>query len=147
MTRQITRLESLPPGELEKTCEELAAEEYRQKGLMLVTINRDGDEPPGDDAQIGVLQRREKRRCGLHQSQLAEEMRGHEAPLRRRGVLHVALFGSVARGDEGPDSDIDLLVDFDQDSSLFDLMRMTRELEEFLGRPVGAVSAASNIAR
>jgi predicted nucleotidyltransferase len=54
----------------------------------------------------------------------------------------VRLFGSVARGDDRPDSDIDLLVDFDQDSSLFDLMRMTRELEELLGHPVDVVSTA-----
>jgi predicted nucleotidyltransferase len=53
----------------------------------------------------------------------------------------VRLFGSVARGDDRPDSDIDLLVDFDPDSSLFDLMRMTRELEELLGHPVDVVSA------
>jgi predicted nucleotidyltransferase len=59
----------------------------------------------------------------------------------RHHANRVRLFGSVARGDEGPDSDIDLLVDFDQDSSLFDLMRMTRELEELLGHPVDVVSA------
>jgi predicted nucleotidyltransferase len=47
----------------------------------------------------------------------------------------------VARGDDRPDSDIDLLVDFDQDSSLFDLMRLARELEALLGRAVDVVSA------
>ena len=52
----------------------------------------------------------------------------------------VWLFGSVARGDDGPDSDIDLLVEFDRDSSLFDVMRMTKELEELLGHPVDVVS-------
>jgi uncharacterized protein len=60
----------------------------------------------------------------------------------RHHANRVRLFGSVARGDDKPDSDIDLLVDFDQDSSLFDLMRMTRELEELLGHPVDVVSAA-----
>jgi predicted nucleotidyltransferase len=60
----------------------------------------------------------------------------------RHHANRVRLFGSVARGDDRPDSDIDLLVDFDQDSSLFDLMRMTRELEELLGHPVDVVSAA-----
>ena len=59
----------------------------------------------------------------------------------RHHASRVRLFGSVARGEEGPDSDIDLLVDFSQDSSLFDLMRMTRELEELLGHPVDVVSA------
>ena len=58
----------------------------------------------------------------------------------RHHASRVRLFGSVARGDDGPDSDIDLLVDFDQDSSLFDLIRMTRELEELLGHPVDVVS-------
>jgi uncharacterized protein len=52
----------------------------------------------------------------------------------------VRIFGSVARGDDRPDSDIDLLVDFAFDSSLFDLMRMARELEELLGHPVDVVS-------
>jgi uncharacterized protein len=59
----------------------------------------------------------------------------------RHYANRVRLFGSVARGDDRPDSDIDLLVDFDRDSSLFDLMRMARELEELLGHPVDVVSA------
>lgn len=60
----------------------------------------------------------------------------------RHHANRVRLFGPVARGDDRPDSDIDLLVDFDQDSSLFDLMRITRELEELLGHPVDVVSTA-----
>jgi predicted nucleotidyltransferase len=59
----------------------------------------------------------------------------------RHHASRVRLFGSAARGDDRPDSDIDLLVDFDEDSSLFDLMRMSRELEALLGRPVDVVSA------
>ena len=39
--------------------------------------------------------------------------RANEAGLRRRGVLHAALFGSVARGDAGPDSDLDGMIEFD----------------------------------
>jgi predicted nucleotidyltransferase len=50
------------------------------------------------------------------------------------------LFGSVARGDEDARSDIDLLVDFTAGSSLFDLLDLTRELEELLGRSVDVVS-------
>jgi predicted nucleotidyltransferase len=61
----------------------------------------------------------------------------------RHHANRVRLFGSVAHGDDRTDSDIDLLVDFDPDSSLFDLMRMTRELEELLGHPVDVVSAGS----
>jgi hypothetical protein len=59
----------------------------------------------------------------------------------RHHASRVRLFGSAARGDDRPDSDIGLLVDFDRDSSLFDLMRMTRELETLLGRAVDVVSA------
>lgn len=59
----------------------------------------------------------------------------------RHHASRVRLFGSAARGEDRPDSDIDLLVDFDQESSLFDLMRMSRELEELLGRAVDVVSA------
>lgn len=58
----------------------------------------------------------------------------------RHHASRVCLFGSVARGEERPDSDIDLLIDFDDDSSLFDLIQMTRELEDLLGRPVDVVS-------
>jgi predicted nucleotidyltransferase len=54
----------------------------------------------------------------------------------RHHANRVRLFGSVACGDDRPDSDID----FSQDSSLFDLMRMTRELEELLGHSVDVVS-------
>jgi uncharacterized protein len=59
----------------------------------------------------------------------------------RHHASRVRLFGSAARGEDRPDSDIDLLVDFDQGSSLFDLIRMSRELETLLGRAVDVVSA------
>jgi predicted nucleotidyltransferase len=59
----------------------------------------------------------------------------------RHHASRVRLFGSAARGEDGIGSDIDLLVDFDQDSSLFDLMRMARELEALLGSAVDVVSA------
>jgi predicted nucleotidyltransferase len=64
-----------------------------------------------------------------------------KAVAARHHASRVRLFGSVARGEERPDSDIDLLVDFTEDSSLFDLMRMTRELQDVLGHPVDVVSA------
>ena len=59
----------------------------------------------------------------------------------RHHASRVRLFGSAARGEDRPDSDIDLLVDFDQGSCLFDLIRMSRELEALLGRAVDVVSA------
>ncbi|HVF74849.1 MAG TPA: nucleotidyltransferase domain-containing protein [Acidimicrobiales bacterium] len=60
--------------------------------------------------------------------------------MARHHGRRVRLFGSVARGDDRPGSDVDLLVDFDAESSLFDVIRLTRELEELLGLPVDVVS-------
>ena len=61
----------------------------------------------------------------------------------RWGAQNVRLFGSVARGDAGPDSDIDLLVDFEPGRGLFDLGGLLSELEALLGRPVDVVTERS----
>jgi predicted nucleotidyltransferase len=61
----------------------------------------------------------------------------HTAELVREYGLHsLALFGSVARDEAGPDSDVDLLVEFCRPIGLFDLIRLQHRLEEILGRPV-----------
>lgn len=59
--------------------------------------------------------------------------------LSRHGVSNVRVFGSVARGDDRPDSDVDLLVDFPPRTSLFTILRMQEELEEILGANVDLV--------
>lgn len=61
--------------------------------------------------------------------------------VRRHRGRTVAVFGSVARGDESSSSDIDLLIEFEPDSSLFDLLHIGEELEELLGVPVDVISA------
>lgn len=61
------------------------------------------------------------------------------AVMRHKGRT-VAIFGSVARGDATENSDVDFLVDFEEDSSLFDLLHLTDELEQLLGRRVDVVS-------
>lgn len=72
---------------------------------------------------------------------IVEQKRDQINDLVRRHRGHrVALFGSVARGDDTPDSDIDFLVEFDQGSSLFDLMDLQDALQELLGVPVDVVS-------
>jgi hypothetical protein len=52
---------------------------------------------------------------------------------RRFGVKSLALFGSVARGQDTASSDIDILVDFDHPISLFELVALEQHLEEVLG--------------
>ena len=50
---------------------------------------------------------------------------------------NVRVFGSVARGDDTPDSDVDLLVDFPAaEKGLFPLLALAEEIELLLGRPV-----------
>ena len=62
------------------------------------------------------------------------------AVVRRHRGRSVSVFGSVARGEETPTSDIDFLVEFEAGSSLFDLLHITDELETLLGVPVDVVS-------
>ncbi len=51
-------------------------------------------------------------------------------------IRSLALFGSVVRGEHGPDSDIDVLVEFDGPVDLFDLAGLQADLEDRLGRRV-----------
>jgi predicted nucleotidyltransferase len=60
--------------------------------------------------------------------------------LRRRGVVRASIFGSVARGEERPESDVDFLVEFEPGRTLFDLAGLCLDLEEELGRPVDVVT-------
>src|SRR6478736_1468006 len=52
----------------------------------------------------------------------------------------VRVFGSIARGEDTPDSDIDLLVRFESGASLFDLVRFAESLEDMLGVHVDVLS-------
>ena len=64
---------------------------------------------------------------------------------RRAGVLRLSFFGSVLREDFGPESDIDVLVEFAPDSGigLFEFVDLQRELAEILGREVDLHTPAS----
>jgi predicted nucleotidyltransferase len=46
----------------------------------------------------------------MNREEVIATLRAHEGELRRRGVLHAALFGSVARNEAKPTSDIDILI-------------------------------------
>jgi uncharacterized protein len=62
---------------------------------------------------------------------------------RRHDVRVLKLFGSAVRGEDRPDSDIDLIVEFTGEKSLFDLMRLEADLEQALGREVDLVTEPS----
>jgi hypothetical protein len=61
---------------------------------------------------------------------------------QRHGAHDVRLFGSVARGESTQSSDVDILVRFDPDRSLFDHGGLIADLEELLGVKVDVVSEA-----
>jgi len=59
----------------------------------------------------------------------------------RHGARTVRIFGSVARGEETPASDLDLLVEFEPGRSLLDHIALAQDLEDLLGREVDVVTA------
>ena len=59
------------------------------------------------------------------------------------GADSLSLFGAGARDEAGPDSDVDILIQFDRPLSLFDLGRIQIRLEEILGHRVDLVMPES----
>ena len=70
--------------------------------------------------------------------QVLSRLRAHQAELERSGIRSIAVFGSVARGDNTARSDVDLMGDFDSNAglTLFDMVGIERRLEEILQAPV-----------
>jgi predicted nucleotidyltransferase/DNA-binding XRE family transcriptional regulator len=75
------------------------------------------------------------RRVHRHRKDLVAVAAGH-------GVSNLRVFGSVARGEDRPDSDVDLLADFPPGLSLFELGRLEDDLEAILGTRVDLIPAA-----
>lgn len=62
---------------------------------------------------------------------------------KSNGVKKISLFGSAARGEEHSESDIDFLVEFEENRSLFDLIRLKYDLEDLLNKAVDIVTEDS----
>ena len=76
-------------------------------------------------------------------------LRAHEAEIRARGVTRLCLFGSMARGEAGPESDVDLLAAIESGAkfSLIDLVRLQYFLGDLIGRRSRSARASSRRGR
>ncbi len=71
-------------------------------------------------------------------------LRAHEGPLRRQGVRRAALFGSAARGEAAPDSDLDIMVEIDPSAhvDLYAYVGITQYIAELFAAPVDVADHA-----
>ena len=76
----------------------------------------------------------------VNKNDILRILREHHTDLDRYGVKSLALFGSAARGELQPASDVDLLVEFSQPVGLFEFLRLDFYLEELLGCRVDLVT-------
>jgi predicted nucleotidyltransferase len=73
-----------------------------------------------------------------------EALQAHRATIleiaSRHGARNIRVFGSMARGEAQPNSDIDFLVEIDAGRTLLDLIALEQELEDLLGPPVDVLT-------
>ncbi len=80
----------------------------------------------------------------MHRTQVLELLRQHQAEIGRRfAVRSLALFGSHARDEARPDSDVDLLVEFVGEPTWSGYMGLIEYLEALFGVPVDLATAGS----
>jgi uncharacterized protein len=82
--------------------------------------------------------------CAMNRQEIIERLRESERALRERGVLHAALFGSRARGDDRPDSDIDIMVEIAPQANidLFEYVSIKHYLEDLFAARVDVAHLA-----
>ena len=66
-----------------------------------------------------------------------------KAMYRQHGISYLGLFGSFARGEETPRSDVDILIDFNATKTLFDLVKIQQQLSDLLNKRVDLVTKNS----
>jgi uncharacterized protein len=98
----------------------------------------------GGQADVGIMRipfkmreniRRDRR---MNRDDVINKLRAHEPELKAAGIVRLAVFGSVARGDNSPESDVDLLADFDKTKhyTLLTMGRLENRLADLLGTRV-----------
>jgi predicted nucleotidyltransferase len=84
-------------------------------------------------ADNGSEQPRER---ALKRAEVLRLLAEHRTELEAMGVKSLAVFGSVARDEAGPESDVDLLVEFSRPTGLFGFFEVQERLEQILGTRV-----------
>ena len=69
----------------------------------------------------------------MRRNEVTKLLSSHRDELNRLGVTSLLVFGSVARDEAGPNSDVDLIAEFDHSVGYLELSRVQRELEKLLG--------------
>jgi predicted nucleotidyltransferase len=74
----------------------------------------------------------------MNRDEVIRKLRANESELKAAGIVRLAVFGSVAREDNSPESDVDLLVDFDTTKryTLISMGRLETRLADLLGTRV-----------
>ncbi len=117
----------------------------RRRGFVKKHVWVPAEKMPEFEAMVENL-RTEHSRVGTPDlKRIVSRLRRFEPELRREGIRHLGLFGSVARGESTPESDVDVLVTFDPKAKvgLFKLSGLGMRIEEILKRPVDLVSEKS----
>ncbi len=78
----------------------------------------------------------------MDSKEIIARLRENEATLRERGVAHAALFGSRARGDQGPESDADIMIEFDPTAriTIFDYANLKEYISDLFDGRVDVVN-------
>lgn len=81
----------------------------------------------------------------MKSAEILARLRKNEMALRARGVKHAALFGSCARGDNRPDSDIDIMIEVDPAAGIgvYEYVALKNYIAELFDRPVDVVDRNS----
>lgn len=124
----------------------------RRAGVRPETVSRIASRGTCDFATLERLAAAAGLRLGLESSASGDAAPMRDQVLRKRSLIRtiakahgarsVELFGSAARGEDRPGSDLDFMVELERGRSLLDLIGMAHDLEEVLGRKVEVMTRA-----
>lgn len=81
----------------------------------------------------------------MNSAEVIATLRKNEAALRARGVAHAALFGSLARGDDRPGSDIDIMIEIEPGAveDIYSYVGLKRYIADLFAEPADVIDRSS----